>query len=120
MTFPADGPTTLGLVKNQLGIAEDDVADDTYIQGVVDAVNEYVKGLPIAAGADTDPAPADWDAFPRVLLGSTMLGARLVRRRNTPDGVAAFAEGAPVYVRRNDPDVAQMLAIGASRKPQVG
>jgi hypothetical protein len=118
MPFPAAGPTTKDLVKAHLTIGDD--ADDTFIEGVVGAVNDYVKGLPIAQVADTDPAPGDWAALPRVILGATMLAARLVRRRGTPDGVAAFSEGAPVYVRRNDPDVAQMLSVGQAAKPRVG
>lgn len=118
MTFPAAGPTTTDLVKAQLDIEDND--DDTAIAGVVAAVNAYVIGLPIAQAANLEPAPEDWSAWPRVILGATLLAARLHRRRNTPDGVAAFAEGAPVYVRRNDPDVAQMLAIGEQAPPRVG
>lgn len=118
MPFPSAGPTTLDLVKAHLSI--DDAADDAAITAAVDAVNDVVLELPIAQAANVDPAPADWDDWPRVVHGATLLAARLFRRRLTPDGVAAFAETAPVYVRRNDPDVAQLLQLGAHAKPAVG
>jgi hypothetical protein len=46
-------------------------------------------------------------------LGAAMLGARLYRRRNSPEGVATFTADGAVYVQRNDPDVAMLLGIGA-------
>lgn len=56
---------------------------------------------------------------PDVVLGATMLAGRLWRRRFSPAGVEAFGEGT-AYVRRNDPDVALLLQIGASTPPRVG
>lgn len=56
----------------------------------------------------------------RVVLGATMLGARLFRRRNTASGVETFAGDGAVYVSRNDPDIAQLLQLGAYAKPAVG
>lgn len=118
MAFPAAGPTTKELVKAHLGITDD--VDDTAISGVVAAVNVKVKSWPVAKAADTDPAPADWAGFEDVVYGSTLLAARLFRRKDTPDGIAGFADGAPAYVSRNDPDVALMLKIGTNQGPAVG
>jgi hypothetical protein len=50
-----------------------------------------------------------------------MLAGRLYRRRNNPAGLADFAaEGGPVFVQRNDPDIAMLLRIGAYTPPRVG
>lgn len=119
MAFPtAEGPTTVDLVKAQLTI--DDDVDDTLILGVVDAVNVKVQSWPVAQDADTDPAAEDWSAWAHIVLGATMLAARLWRRRNTPDGVAGFSDAGPAYVSRYDPDVALLLQVGTNTKPAVG
>lgn len=118
MPFP-DGPTSDELVKAHLKI--DDAVDDAAIGRAVAAVNQLVRELPIAAPFNTDPAPADWDtAGARIVQGATMLAARLFERRNSPNGVAAFGDGATAYVQRNDPDVAILLRIGPYAKPGVG
>lgn len=118
MPFP-DGPTSAELVKAHLKIT--DAVDDAGIAGAVAAVNQLVRELPIAAPFNTDPAPADWDtAGARIVQGATMLAARLFERRNSPNGVAAFGDGATAYVQRNDPDVALLLRIGSYSRPAVG
>jgi hypothetical protein len=117
MPFP-DGPTSDELVKAHLKI--EDAVDDAAISGVVAATNQLVRELPIAAPFDTDPAPDNWSAAPRIVQGATMLAARLFERRNSPQGVAAFGDGAAAYVQRNDPDVAILLRIGPYAKPAVG
>lgn len=53
-------------------------------------------------------------------LGTIMLAARVYRRRNSPAGVEALGELGPVYVSRNDPDLAQLLKIGRYQVPRVG
>lgn len=119
MPFPVEGPTSTELVKAHLKI--DDAVDDAAIGDAVDAVNQYVReDVPIAQAFNTDPAPADWSAGARVVEGATMLAARVFRRRNSPDGVAAFGDGATAYVQRNDPDVAMLLRLGPYARPAVG
>ena len=97
---------------------------------VARAVVAFVSSLPIVVDgtppATWDGAAGSWDegtttqSWPEpVQLAATMLAARLVRRRNSPQGVAVFGEGA-TYVSRNDPDVARMLRIGPFAPPQVG
>lgn len=117
MTFP-DGPTTTALVKAHLKIV--DAVDDAVLDRVVAATNQVVRELPISVPFDTEPAPADWSAGARIVEGATMLAARLFERRNSPNGVAAFGDGGPAYVQRNDPDVALLLRIGAYSRPAVG
>lgn len=118
MPYPADGPTTPEKVKAHLKI--EDAVDDAVIGDVVLAVNEFVESLPVAQVMNTDPAAADWSAGPSIVLGATMLAARLFERRNSPNGVAAFGDGATAYVQRNDPDVAILLRMGPYARPGVG
>lgn len=61
---------------------------------------------------------APWDTHTR--LGAIMLAGRVYRRRNSPAGVEAMGELGPVYVQRNDPDIAQLLGLGRYARPQVG
>lgn len=117
MTFP-DGPTSRELVKALLKITDD--VDDAVIDSKVAAANQCVRELPIAVPFDTDPAPADWAAGARIVEGATMLAARLFERKNSPQGVAAFGDGAAAYVARTDPDVALLLKIGSYSPPAVG
>lgn len=120
MTFPANGPATPELVKAHLGITDN--ADDAAISGVVGAVNAKVQTFPVAAIADTDPAPGDWSdpAFAHIVQGAVLLAARLFRRRNSPDGVTAIDSASPAYIARTDPDVALLLQIGDNVAPAVG
>lgn len=114
MPQPTAEPVTLTAVKAYLSL--DDARDDAALTTVVSAVNVFVRrtekarkvGLP-------NPAPAEWPAD--LVHGGVMLAARLHRRRNSPSGVEAFAVAGPVYVRRNDPDIAMMLDLDA---PMVG
>jgi len=116
MPQPTDGPATLDATKLQLQL--EDTVDDSYITTVVDAVNVTVRDMAYPLSIDTDPAPAEWPAD--ILLGSNMLAARLVRRRNSPSGVEALTDAGAAYVSRNDPDISQLLRIGANAKPMVG
>lgn len=55
-----------------------------------------------------------------VAHGAQLLCARIWRRRQSPGGVESHGELGPVYVRRNDPDVALLLGLGEHRPPMVG
>lgn len=117
--LPAQGPTSLALVKGQLRIDQSDTRDDDTITPLVSAVNTLVRCWPVSEAAQGDPAPADWPAD--IAAGATMLAARLWRRRSSPAGVEQFAgASAPAYVMRNDPDVAMLLKLGSWTPPQVG
>ncbi len=119
MTQPTTGPATLAGVKAQASILDDRL--DTYVETVVEAVNVKVRTLPIARAGDLGEAGVDVDVWPEdIVLGSNMLGSRLVRRRNSPSGVETFAEQGAVYVQRNDPDVAFLLELGNYAPPAVG
>lgn len=123
MPIPAAGPTDLDTVKSPDYLDLPDADDDGRLQRIVDAVNDLVRDLPIADRAvrDTQEA-ADLDGWPaRVVEGATMLVGRLWIRKDSPDGVAAIGDLGPVYVRRNDPDIAMLLQIGPDhRTPAVG
>lgn len=110
MPQPTDEPTSRDAIKTHLGIELTDTRDDVFIDSVAAATNSFVRGTPIA--------DIDASAWPeRVELGSTMLAARLVRRRNSPDGVQALTEQGAAFVSRSDPDVAMLLELGAWSRP---
>lgn len=114
------GPAELAPVKLALSIPEDDDTDDERLTQVIDAVNDVVRGLPIAQplpdlGADP---PGAWSG--RVVEGATLLAARLFRRRNSPAGVEAMGTDGAVYVMRSDPDIAMLLQLGPWRPPVIG
>lgn len=113
--LPETGPATLDLVKAQLSTT--DALDDTAINAIVTAVNQVVRRLPVAEVAVDQP---DWSQAGHVVAGAVMLAARLHRRRNSPDGVAVMGDLGPLYVQRNDPDVAMLLELGAHARPAVG
>lgn len=121
MALPAGGPTTDTLVKAYMEIPEADASEDARLETIVPAVNAVVRALPVAEVADADPALDAWPAeAAHVVQGATMLAARLLRRHNSPDGVASFGDQGPVYVQRNDPDIAMLLQLGQWSSPAVG
>ena len=116
MPQPVAEPTDTEAVKAYLSL--DDTGDDDLLDKVCAAVNVFVRRTEKARRlglVDPEPVPNDWPGD--ITQGSTMLAARLHRRKNSPNGVEAFAVGGPVYVRRNDPDIAMMLDLDA---PMVG
>lgn len=116
MPQPEAEPTDTTAVKAYLSL--DDAADDAAIAKVCAATNVFVRRTEKArllGLVDPEPVPNDWPAD--ITQGATMLAARLHRRKNSPNGVEAFAVGGPVYVRRNDPDIAMLLDLDA---PMVG
>lgn len=108
--LPATGPVSLGTVKSELGYTTVDAARDARLQLRVDAVNAWVRQLPVASDSLTYSAtPPAWP--PYVTMGATMLATRLWRRKDSPSGVEAFTDGTAFYVQRNDPDVARLLKL---------
>jgi hypothetical protein len=114
--LPATGPVSLATVKAEMGYTTVDAARDARLQLRVDAVNSWVRQLPVASDSLTygSPPPA-WPAY--VTTGGIMLATRLWRRKDSPSGVEAFTDGSAFYVQRNDPDVARLLKLTL---PQVG
>lgn len=108
--------TTNTAVVNWLGLRTPSQADQAILTEVVAAANAYVGGLPIVIDRQ-DPA-ADWPAG--VMLGATMLAARLYRRRNSASGVEAITESGAQYVARYDSDISRMLGIDGFKRPAVG
>lgn len=77
---------------------------------ICEAVDGLVRELPaVLVFVDATPALAEWPA--RYKLGSRLLAARLYRRRDSAEGVAAITAEGVAYVRRNDPDVAEQLRM---------
>lgn len=80
----------------------------------VDDVVAAVNALIVSYKGDRETWPVYWSH------GAKMLAMRIYRRRDSPGGVEALGELGPVYVSRNDPDLAQLLEIGRYAKPVVG
>jgi hypothetical protein len=84
----------------------------------VDAVNAWVRCLPVASDALTyGPPPRPG---PIRHHGAVMLATRLWRRKDSPSGVETFTDQGAIYVSRNDPDVARLLKLGTFAGPGVG
>jgi hypothetical protein len=119
LELPADGPATLQSVALQLGLdpAALTASETARLEPIVAAVNDEVRRFPVVerAGLTVDSV---WPAG--IVLGASMLGARLFARKNSPAGVQSFADGAALYVQRNDPDIAQLLKLGRWTIPAVG
>lgn len=91
------------------------------VDAEIDQVCEAVTAL-IASYVDFEvPTYGNGRSWPpNIRLGAKMLAGRLYRRRNSPAGVESLGELGPVYVSRNDPDLAQLLRIGRYERPKVG
>lgn len=111
MPQPATGPATADATKAQLSLVTE--ATDAIVDAAVAAANVYVRRQR-CADIDATEWPAD------VELGANMLAARLVRRRNSPDGVAALTDAGAVYIARTDPDIGMLLQVGSYATPAVG
>lgn len=108
MPLPESPVTTRDVVKDWLRIGTTN--DDADLVDIVDAVDEFVRGLTsverIAASLAADGV---WPA--RYRLGAKLLAGRLLRRKNSPEGVATFIGEGVAYVRRVDPDVASLMRL---------
>ncbi|QXG07726.1 putative head-tail connector [Curtobacterium phage Penoan] len=80
---------------------------------VVASAVSFVAGLPIAQRTDTAAADS-------IALGTIMLAARLVRRRNSPGGIEAMTESGAAYVARTDSDVSRLLGLDQFQAPMIG
>lgn len=120
--LPTGGPASLPAVKAQLGIAVDDERDDARLEPIVDSVNALVRRWPVSEAAvdEADDADPDRPWPSHIVHGSTMLCARLWRRKDTPGGVEAFTQLGAAYVMRSDPDVAMLLKLGSWQAPGIG
>lgn len=113
-----EGPATGATVKAHLKIPSNDERDDAKLQTVIEAVNQKVVTFRIVKELVIEE---DTDAWPaHIVLGATLLSARLFKRSGSPAGVETFGEGGVAYVQRNDPDIAMMLGLGAYKSPAVG
>lgn len=108
--MPAPVLVTPAAVETYLGLTAD--RDAAELGRVVAAINDLVSGwLGLAEGDEIGE---------RIKFGALMLAARVFRRRNSPAGVESLGEMGPVYVSRNDPDLAMILGLGNYRHPAVG
>lgn len=112
MAIPGDGPTTADAVRALARVRDGE--DDGRIERIVLAVNAWVRTLPASAVADGAP---DWsgDDLQHLVEGSTMLAARMYRRKNSTDGQAAADVSGAV-----NGAIALLLGLGNWATPSVG
>lgn len=124
MFLPETEPVTIADVKALPYVGSDLDADESErLAGIVAAVNSFLRDLPVSdrVRVDTTQDAANLLEWPaRIVEGGLMLAGRLWRRKDTPGGVAVMGDNGPVYVRRNDPDVALLLELGEHGKPVAG
>lgn len=116
------GPATEAGVRHQLHIDGVDTLDDAGLELAINGVNDTVVDFRITKDfvKTIDPTAPDNVWRPRIVQGATLLAARVFRRRNSPEGVAAMGADGAVYIQRNDPDVALLLKLGAHAGPAIG
>ncbi len=108
MPLPNTPVTTRDVVKDWLRITT--AADDTDLDDIVEAVDDFIRGL--TSVERIEPTLTEGGMWPsRYRLGAKMLAGRLLRRRNSPEGVASFLGEGVAYVRRVDPDVSSLLRL---------
>jgi len=108
MPLPTGPVTTPELVKEWLRITG--TGDDADLVDIAAAVDDLVRGLTSVERIEpTLTAESVWPS--RYRLGAKMLAGRLLRRKNSPEGVAAFVGEGVAYVRRVDPDVATLFRL---------
>lgn len=108
MPLPEGPVTSVEVVKEWLRIGTTN--DDDDLVDIVGAVDEFVRGLTSVERIEpTLTAEGVWPF--RFRLGAKMLAGRLLRRKNSPEGVATFVGEGVAYVRRVDPDVASLLRL---------
>jgi len=111
---PVTPPTSATSVAGHL--EWDDASDEALerLGPYVAAANALVRRL-------HEPRPDTGEYDDDFALGARMLAARLYKRRKSAEGVMAqFSVEGPVYVQRNDPDVAMLLQLGSWARPVVG
>lgn len=119
LPYPEEGPTDVADVVHYVrikgGVAGLDPDELDRLTRIVDAVNAWVRTLPVADGS---MGAASWPA--NIVEGSTMLAGRFWRRRDTPGGIYSAGDIVPIFVHHRDPDVALLLRLGDYGKPSVG
>jgi hypothetical protein len=122
--LPEVEPVTSADVKKLPYVGNELDADESErLDGIVAAVNSFLRDLPASdrVRVDTTQEDANLLTWPsRIVEGGLMLAGRLWKRKDTPGGVAVLGDQGPVYVRRNDPDVALLLELGEHGKPAAG
>lgn len=103
------GPVTLPQLKDHLGVALDDEADDAALAAAVTTANAVVGPLPIATENPT-----------RAHQGALLLAAALFTARNSPRGGSGAGFTQVLDMARGLSEIAFLLQIGANVRPKVG
>ena len=101
----------LGLVKSHLGETALDATP--YLRAAADYVRRHRLDLTL----DDTLGPGDIDGD--IQLGTVLLTARLIARRGTMLGLAAFGDAGVGSILRSDPDITRLLGLGVQQPPGV-
>lgn len=85
------------------------------LKRTVEATNAFVNSLPVVQHLTDDEA---WPEHVRI--GALMLAARLIKRRNSPNGIEAATDMNVTYTARYDSDISRMLQLDKYQAPAVG
>jgi hypothetical protein len=122
--LPETEPVTAAAVKKLPYVGSElDDDENERLDGIVAAVNSFLRDLPVSDRVRVDTTQEDANLLswpPRIVEGGLMLAGRLWRRKDTPGGVSVLGDQGAVYVRRNDPDVALLLELGEHGIPAAG
>lgn len=110
-------PIVRGDVETALGVAAT-TAEQPFLDSACAAasVTAYRHTLELTP-AEYPSVEAPLEVGADIWLGVVMLANRWFARRNSPGGIAAFADMGPAYIRSTDPDVAVLLRLD---RPAVG
>ena len=95
----ADLTADLATLKRHLGITS--TSDDVILQGDLDASEAWVADR-VDAGALVGP---------ECQLAVVLLASRLYKRRQTPEGVAGWANDVSIPIIARDPDVVALIGL---------
>lgn len=109
-------PPSLGLLKSDMGLEQDDIVGADAFRAVLEAAITFVESVRPDLNFALDPVselPLP-DAATR--LGTIRLAARWKARGRSPEALISMGEFGSARVPSFDPDIERLLKIGRFRK----
>ena len=118
-------PPLLAELRDDLGLAADDVRDDARLQIVLDAAVAVVErsldgDYNFTGAVPVPPAPVLPAPPVNVRLGTVRYAGRWHNRRRSPEGLVDMGELGSARIPSFDPDIEALLGVGRHRPPMVG
>jgi hypothetical protein len=115
-------PPTVGDLKDDLGIAADDVRDDDRLGSMLGAAVAFarrVRGRTLDLSDEPDSAGLLPIPDADFTVGVLRLAGRWHARRRSPDALVQFGELGNARVPSVDPDIERLMRIGRFAPPVV-